>query len=393
LYVYAQKESMQYTKQIMVTVILFLCLVSCALAFDTIVYDESFIGAEWHVTSFIYGSDTSSFFCEYPISLSFAPDGWIFGTTGCNRFSGSYELDEDRSLHIGPLLTTRMACSQDAMDQETAFIEAMSRVVSYDDSEEFTLYDINGESIMILEPLTETKNVPLIGTVWNLVAYGSKYNMPPEGIIPTVVFSDDGTLAGKSGCNSFFGQYQENGQELSIKEIGSTLMLCLDDEAMKLEQEYLTLLTNVAAYAIDASSLTLYNENTESILLFEATPVLSIYDTPFELRSFFADEATRYVFTDSIITFEMAEDGTISGNAGCNTYSTTAILDESSQSLITIAPPVFTEMLCFDEGIMEQEFAYLALLPTAYSFDFDGRHLKLYNANGDVIATFTIAEA
>ena len=383
---------MQYVKQMMATGILFLCLVSCALASDTI-YDESFIGVEWHVTSFLYGSDMSSVFGDYPISLNFAPDGQVFGTAGCNHFSGSYELDEDMSLHIGPLLTTRMACLQDAMDQETAFIEAMSRVASYDDSEGFTLYDINGESIMVLEPRTETKSVPLIGTVWNLVAYGSEYNMPPEGIIPTVVFSDDGTLTGKSGCNSFFGQYQENGQELSIKEIGSTLMLCLDEEAMKLEQEYLALLTNVATYAIDASSLTLYNEDTESILLFEATPVLSIYDTPFELRSFFADEVTRYVFTDSIITFEIAKDGTISGNAGCNTYSTTATLDESSQSLITIAPAVSTEMMCFDEGIMEQESAYLALLPTVYSFDFDGRYLKLYDVNGDVIATFTIAEA
>ncbi|MDR2854541.1 MAG: META domain-containing protein [Methanomicrobiales archaeon] len=380
-------------KQIVATGILFLCLVSGAFASDIKVYDESFIGSEWHVTSFTYGSEMSPVLSDYPISLSFTPDGWVFGMAGCNQFSGSYELEEDMLLHIGPLLTTRMACEQDAMDQETAFIEAMSRVASYDAGEVFTLYDINGESIMVLESLSEIGDVPFTGTIWNLVAYGSEYNIPPEGTIPTVVFSDDGTIAGTSGCNSFFGQYQENGQELSISGIGSSLMLCIDDEVMQLEQEYLALLANVATYAIDASSLTLYNEAAESILFFEATPVLQVYNTPFELRSFLVDETIQYVVADSKITFEITEDGNVSGNAGCNTYSTSATLNEEDQSLITIAPAVSTMMLCFGEGIMEQESAYLAILPTAHSFDFDGRYLKLYDVNGDVIASFTIAEA
>jgi len=393
LYVFDQKESMQYMKQNVAIGIILLCLVSCVFASDIIAYDESFIGAEWHVTSFISDSEMIPVLSDYPISLNFTPEGWVFGTAGCNHFSGSYELGEGMSLHVGPLLATKMACEEDVMNQETAFIEAMSRVASYDDSEGVTFYDINGESIMVLDPIRETKSVPLIGTVWNLVAYGSEYNVPLEGIIPTVVFSDDGTLAGTSGCNSFFGQYLENGQELSIKDIGSTLALCLDDEVMKLEQEYLTLLADVATYVIDASSLTLYNENTEGVLFFEATPVIQMYNTPFELRSFLADEALRYVITDSKITFEIAEDGTISGSAGCNTYSASATLDDGSQSLITIAPAVSTMKLCVGEGIMEQESAYLAILPTAYSFDFDGRYLNLYNVNGDVIATFIVAAA
>ena len=379
---------MQYAKQIVITGILFLCMVSCAFASDISAYDESFIGTQWYVTSFIYDSDLSPVLYDYPISLSFTPDGWIYGTSGCNQFSGSYELEQGTmSLHIGPLRTTKMGCGQDAMDQETAFIEAMSRVASYDDGEVFAFYDIHGENIMILEPPYETEHVPLTKTVWNLVAYGPEYNAPQGGTIPTIVFSDDGTFAGTSGCNSFFGQYQENGQELSIGEIGSTLMLCFDDTVVQLEQEYLTLLADVATYAIDVSSLTLHNENAEGILFFEATPVLQIYNRSFELRSF-ADDVIRYVITDSTITFEIAEDGTISGNAGCNTYSTVATLSENDQSLITIAPAVSTKMFCVDGDIMEQESAYLAILPTAYSFDFDGRYLNLYNASGDVIATF-----
>ena len=381
---------MHYVKQIVVIGILFLCLVSGAFASDIIAYDEPFIGIEWHVVSFMYGDEMSSVLSDYPISLSFTPDGWVFGAAGCNRFLGSYELEEGTvSLHIGPLQTTRMACEQDAMDQETAFSETMSRADSYDDGEVFTFYDADGESIVILVPL---EHASLTGNAWNLIAYGSEYNVPLEGTIPTVVFSDDGTLAGMSGCNSFFGQYQENEQGLSITGVGSTLMLCFDEEVMNLEQEYLKLLSDVATYAIDVNVLTLYNEDAESILIFEATPVLQVYNTVFTLRSFFADGTLQYVLTDSKITFEIADDGTVSGSAGCNTYSASATFDENDQSLVTISQAISTEMLCFAEGIMEQESAYLAILPAVSSFDFDGEHLKLYNANGDVIATFIIAE-
>jgi heat shock protein HslJ len=42
-------------------------------------------------------------------TLELTEDGEVQGDTGCNTFTGSYELD-GATLTLGPLTTTRMAC-------------------------------------------------------------------------------------------------------------------------------------------------------------------------------------------------------------------------------------------------------------------------------------------
>ena len=50
----------------------------------------------------------------------------LAGFGGCNRLGGSYTLD-GTSLHIGPLVSTRMACP-DAMDLEADFGATLAAV-------------------------------------------------------------------------------------------------------------------------------------------------------------------------------------------------------------------------------------------------------------------------
>ena len=53
------------------------------------------------------------------------------GSTGCNRFSGSYELRGD-SLRLGPLAATRRACLDPEMNrQESTLLEAFSATRSW----------------------------------------------------------------------------------------------------------------------------------------------------------------------------------------------------------------------------------------------------------------------
>ena len=56
--------------------------------------------------------------------VQFEEGGQLRGHAGCNRFSGSYEL-EDGSLQAGPLRSTRMACPEPAMSFEISFMEAL----------------------------------------------------------------------------------------------------------------------------------------------------------------------------------------------------------------------------------------------------------------------------
>lgn len=60
----------------------------------------------------------------------FAVDGSISGNGGCNKFFGSLQTT-DGGISVGELGATRMACPQQIMDQETAFMQALQDVASF----------------------------------------------------------------------------------------------------------------------------------------------------------------------------------------------------------------------------------------------------------------------
>ena len=53
----------------------------------------------------------------------------VQGSAGCNRMTGTYELDAP-SLKFGPLATTRMACP--GLATETAFLKALGATTRYE---------------------------------------------------------------------------------------------------------------------------------------------------------------------------------------------------------------------------------------------------------------------
>ncbi|MBO9406649.1 META domain-containing protein [Shimia sp. R9_1] len=61
--------------------------------------------------------------------IEFDADGRVSGSSGCNRFTGSYTRTGDR-LSFGPLASTRMACSDELNAQETAFFKTLTQVSS-----------------------------------------------------------------------------------------------------------------------------------------------------------------------------------------------------------------------------------------------------------------------
>ena len=68
----------------------------------------------------------------------------------------------------------------------------------------------------------------LIGPLWMLLGYGDAGNptVVEPGTKVTVQFAEDGSLSGFSGCNSFFGPYKLNVDEIKIGPLGSTMMAC-----------------------------------------------------------------------------------------------------------------------------------------------------------------------
>jgi len=57
-------------------------------------------------------------------------EGRVTGTTGCNRLSGPIKADT-RHLLLGPLVTTRMACSAETGQLEGDFLKALQQPLTY----------------------------------------------------------------------------------------------------------------------------------------------------------------------------------------------------------------------------------------------------------------------
>lgn len=63
-------------------------------------------------------------------SIAFSADGAVFGTTGCNRFSGQVVAAPGTLRFTGPLAATKMACPGPRMSQEALILEALSGAVA-----------------------------------------------------------------------------------------------------------------------------------------------------------------------------------------------------------------------------------------------------------------------
>ncbi len=81
------------------------------------------------------------------------------------------------------------------------------------------------------------------------------------------------------------------------------------------------------------------------------------------------------------LTMEFGANTSLSGNAGCNTYTTSYQLNGSN---ITIGLPSSTQQLCSEPaGIMEQEADFLiSALPSAATFRINGNTLEILTAGG-----------
>ncbi|MCU0484086.1 MAG: META domain-containing protein [Chloroflexi bacterium] len=59
------------------------------------------------------------------LTATFAEDGALSGSSGCNTFNGTYTLDGD-AITVGALGTTKMACEEPVMAQEQQFLMALA---------------------------------------------------------------------------------------------------------------------------------------------------------------------------------------------------------------------------------------------------------------------------
>lgn len=226
-------------------------------------------GSSWILTA-LNGQPSLS---EAPITADFSPDGRLSGTSGCNSYSTTYEID---GSVIAPGLTagTMMACANPIMQQEIAYLTALNTVDTFEiQGDRLLLKDSGGETVL---EFVRQHPVELTGTLWRLTGYNNG-KQAEVGVIAgtelTADFSIGGRVSGSSGCNTYSAAVQVDGQTIRIGPAVATRMFCANPEGiMAQEQQYLTALQSAAVYLIELNRLELRTASGELAATFERIP-------------------------------------------------------------------------------------------------------------------------
>lgn len=194
---------------------------------------------------------------EITVMGMFGEDGSLAGSSGCNSYNTSYEVN-GQSLTVSPqIMSTMMMCPDPVMQVEQAYQQALTNVASYEISgDTLVLSDSSGSALMTFSAQSQG----LAGTMWNVISY----NNGKQGVVSvmagtelTAEFQDNGNVGGNSGCNGYFGPFKTDGDQISIGPLAMTAKMCVDNEIMEQEGLYLQALESAATYRIEGSKLEL----------------------------------------------------------------------------------------------------------------------------------------
>ena len=242
---------------------------------------------------------------------------------------------------------------------------------------------------------TEMEPAALEGVRWILASYMNAAGETVDTLAGSEVTAEfglePGRMGGSSGCNTYSAGYAVDGNTLTISEAISTLMACEPAELMQQEAEFLAALQSAATFEISGDLLTIANAAGETALTFEATEPATLTGTSWTANSYnTGQQSVSSLMANTAITANFGEDGSLNGSAGCNNYMTTYTVDGNN---ITIEAPASTRKMCPEPaGIMEQEAAFLSMLPQAATYSISGNVLELRTADGALIAGFNPAQ-
>ncbi len=219
-------------------------------------------------------------------------------------------------------------------------------------------------------------------TIWSANSI-SNQPIAPESTI-TVQFNNQGRITGYDGCNTFNGSYELDGSNISINpNMISTKKAC-DEIIMKQADAFTKLLLASTSYKLGDGVLLLLQGEQEGLSFTGSTNSLS--KTSWKVTGYNnGKEAVVGPIANTNPTIIFGDDGTISGSAGCNTYSGTFNLNGEK---ISIGPLASTQRECIEPvGIMEQESSFLTFLEKADTWSIQGDQLYLRTSEDQIAIT------
>ena len=315
------------------------------------------------------------------ISAEFTSDGKVSGSSGCNQYSSTYTVTGSTIKIASPMAATLMACSQELMDQESAYLQALGEAKTFSVAgDQLTLSGADNKSLLVYK----SQSQGLSGTSWEVIGYNNGKQAVTSvllGSTITLAFGSDGTLSGNSGCNSYNGTFTVTDDQITIGPLASTRMACADPAGvMEQESMYLAALGSAATYQIKDTGLELRTKDgalaVDGTIALPSSLIQGIEWQWVSVTNQSTGETTTVPNPESYtITFNA--DGTMNGKADCNNFSGSY----SQENGFSIKVEASTMAYCGDTSLDQQ---YLALLGSVAAGGPDGSGgLALENAGGE----------
>ena len=314
------------------------------------------------------------------VTAVFSMDGTLSGSGGCNNYSTTYQLTGDQ-LTVGQIASTMMACEK-GMEQEFAVLAALQSAQTINFSSEGRLeISYNSTSGMETKLIFAPGETPLVGTVWVLLSYGDPNSPTPveTGTSITAIFSEEGSLSGSGGCNSYSAGYTVKDDTIQIQQPINTLMACT--QGMEQEQAYLTAIAKAETFMIFGPRLEINYDSGKGKLVYTGRS-LTLEHTLWSLVTMDGQPANAGLpVTALFVPGEDPSKGSVGGVAPCNNYQAGYSVDGDQ---LDMEPAATTRISC-PEAVMEAETRFLQLMETAQSYQVLGQTLTISSEDGALI--------
>jgi len=195
------------------------------------------------------------------------------GVAACNSYGGGYQADAaNGTLTFSRMASTAMACPDDVMALESAYLQALTDVTGYQVTGDHAGLQLSGgTAALTFQPERPETSLALEGSAWKLTSIARPETEAVSSTIAgtSVTLSlDAGLASGSGGCNRYHGPYETDASgSLSFGPLASSKMAC--EQAISVQEDvYLSTLGKVASYAIDGETLTLLNADGAMLLAF-----------------------------------------------------------------------------------------------------------------------------
>jgi heat shock protein HslJ len=186
----------------------------------------------------------------------------------------------------------------------------------------------------------------------------------------------EGRLTIQADCNRGTGTYTVSGSQITLMPGAMTLAACPPGSQ---DSVFLRDLGQVVTYVMAGENLVLNLRIDGGNMIFSPQPPASLTGA-WRVQSVNNGRGgVVSVLADTQLSVTFGEDGSVSGETGCNTFAGQYTVTDTT---IAFGPLATTRRACLTEAAAAQEQAFLAALAASTRFELDGNRLTLRNDAG-----------